>query len=394
MKRISLTIFITTIFFLLLFSTTEIVMTEEQDFVGKLNCTNYVQSKYKKDWNKVCVRFGDNPELLFDSTKKQLNTTKFFKKIFQYILKDNSNNENIKSQSSHKISLAEQFAELVVNYDKDRKHSEILIAINQMNTTESAFEHFLDTCRIFGMRNRPSFLAFPNEKFFTDAIQQYETNVETKNLKIKFSDDTLKQLAKNSDYFFAHNDWIPNLALLYKNNICVLVQDISSTANINSREHLNNTRPNLREILTLADFTGRFFEEIPDKNVTLKDAPIEQLSLSIVENNIRESGKCVVSWRLTSDGKLPLYGAWVRCDVDKGTLEINEPVPDIIKRTIEENTTKLNRPDDEGKIIISNIPSTGCILTAYAITTDGKTWYKRQIKIDPKKHDGAGDDRH
>jgi hypothetical protein len=386
MKRIlsRLSIFLS-VNFLLLFSTTEMAMSEKQNLESKLNCTNYVQLKYNKGWDKVYVRLGDKPELLFDSTTKQLSTTSFHKKKFRYIAKDNVDNKNIKLPQIRKISVTEQSAELVVNYDKDGKRSEVMISIRQMNTIESAFEHFIDTCLSFGMRSRPGFLAFPNEKFFTDAIQQSKISTEIKNLKLKFSDNTLEQLARNSDYFFAHNDWVPNLALLYKNNICVLIQDVSSVVGIVDREHINNTRPNLREMLALADFTGHLFEKNPDKNVTVKDAPAEQLSLSVIKNSIRESGKCKVSWKLTSDVKLPLYGSWVRCDVDKGTLEIDEPITGTVKKSIEENTIKLNRPDDEGKIIISNIPSTGCTLTAYAITPDGKTWYKHQIKMDTKE---------
>jgi hypothetical protein len=371
--------------FLLLFFVTEIVISRDQDIVRNLNCTNYVQSKYKKGWTKMCVRLGDISGLLPEPTKIQLSKIQFSKKNFHYVSNDNIKKEDIKSQYSHKKVVTEQFVELIVNYDKDGKHSDIMISINQINTIESALKHFIDTCLTFEIRNRPNFLAFPSDKFFTDAIHQYKINTEIKNLQMKFSDNTLKQLARNSDYFFAHNDWVPNLALLYKNNMCVLIQDISPVTDIVNREHFNNTRPNLSEILMLANFLGQIFEKNPDQNVTLKDAPLEQLSLSIIENNIRESGKCTLSWKLTSDAKLPLYGTWVRCDVDNGMLEIIEQMPDVIKKSIDENTTKLNRPDDEGKIIISKIPPTGCTLTAYAITANGKTWYRRQIKIDPNK---------
>ena len=77
-----------------------------------------------------------------------------------------------------------------------------------------------------------------------------------------------------------------------------------------------------------------------------------------------------------------MYGYWIRCDVSAGNIVIHEEMPEGHQGN--ELTIRLERPCDEGKVLISDIPDKGCILTVYAISPDGKTWYKRAITVPPR----------
>ena len=60
----------------------------------------------------------------------------------------------------------------------------------------------------------------------------------------------------------------------------------------------------------------------------------------------------------------------------------------VIQEKIEEGNNDLiiplERPCDEGEVLVSDIPASGSVLTAYAISPDGKTWYKKTVNIPPK----------
>ncbi|MDR0390585.1 MAG: hypothetical protein LBH59_01660 [Planctomycetaceae bacterium] len=96
----------------------------------------------------------------------------------------------------------------------------------------------------------------------------------------------------------------------------------------------------------------------------------------------KKKGYCEFEWEVK--GELKDY--WVVVRSAYGILSIISPDktlydPELAKTRKFEDTSHVHK----GIFAISDMPNKKNLLTMYAITPDGKTWYRRQIKIDPKE---------
>jgi hypothetical protein len=354
----------------------------------KLNCIQYAQLAYQKGWTTICVRLNDSPEKLCELPKHQIISSTFV----QMISNNDTDKKNIQDDKNQTTTSDSDFVEqqvtLQVSYDIGGERSDIITNILQMSTPDSAFIHFTKTCEKFATSSRMSLLALPLDNVFMNLSWNFmEGKVDLLPIEKLFPKKVIANLESSCEYFFSYHEWFANSSFIYKNNICIYIKDIMPLPQPVSNHNID-TRPSLKDMIVLADNLMLIFRKEGEvKNITIKTAPLEQLSISVADNlfidSDNQSGQSVVSWKLTSDPKHELYGAWVRCDVDAGTLAIKESKLDRSKLDVN-NKIEIKRPLDNGEILISKIQQTGCNVTFYAITADGKTWYKRQIKIDPK----------
>jgi hypothetical protein len=133
--------------------------------------------------------------------------------------------------------------------------------------------------------------------------------------------------------------------------------------------------------------TSVFIEPASDQVFNKSDDLILKM-LPVVKWSQKKKGYCEFEWKVK--GELKDY--WVVVRSTYGTLSIVSPDKSLFCSEMDDTATGKNKnkfvSSDhiyQGKIALSNMQDKESLLTIYAISTDGKTWYRRQLKIDPKK---------
>ena len=347
---------------------------EEQNMGESIDCIQMIRDKYSKNWNRIVVRPADSPEILC-GTKTDDNSPKEYDRAIR--------SSHLLSKEVSVLILEDgrvitQNATAVGLYEKDGTVSKVAIKISLMNTPQSAQYHLFVLLKTPMPFTRPSELVMPQENRITTDFGTISNMWKTSEVDARFSEAIVTGLKKHCEYFWIFCDAVPNSGTFAIKNILVNVRGESdSIMNDEERKRWETVaKSSQNDIITLANYFASLFDDAPVGVV--KEAPESQLTLRILE---RKDNECLASWQLTSNKEDALYGYWVRCDVSAGGIVIHEEKYEGKDDTI----IRLERPSDEGKVLLSDIPAAGCILTVYGISPDGKTWYKKELEIPPSK---------
>ena len=253
-----------------------------------------------------------------------------------------------------------------------------------MDTPQMAQHYFETSGTARQMMARGQEMVFPQDNLATQGNPFKEGFALQKmyELELSFPASCMATLKRHCEYFWIFCEGVPNSGMFAMSNILVSIRDNSGSVRIRSSEEIERlvaTRPSRTDIISFADRFATLFDDAP-QDAIVKEVPESQLTLKVIE---RKGDECLVSWQLTSNKDDTLYGYWVRCDVSAGGIVIHEEkVADKVDASLP-TTIQLERPCDEGQVLISEIPAMGCRLTAYAISPDGQTWYKTELKIPP-----------
>ena len=116
--------------------------------------------------------------------------------------------------------------------------------------------------------------------------------------------------------------------------------------------------------------------DLPEKKEDVEES--KHLHLKVInfcEGQEESLPCCELEWSVDEE----LHDCWILLHTDIGKLSI---VKDELKTDVSvDETLPVTRTGNDGQVLVSDIPETGCILTVYAISPDGKTWYKKELMI-------------
>jgi hypothetical protein len=134
----------------------------------------------------------------------------------------------------------------------------------------------------------------------------------------------------------------PNTVIYSVNNVRIRIHSVKQLA----------TFPSDDDLTDLAQKFNNLFQDTADLDT--KQPKEGELQLGVVE---RAEDSATINWSATGS----LEGHWIRIDTKAGELAIIGEEP--------------------GRVALSKIPDEGTTLSCYAISPDGKEWYKTSIQI-------------
>lgn len=344
---------------------------------SSVNCVKMLKNKYQNEnWRQIIVRPADDITLICD-VKPKSDLKAEYSKVFymnRFRLDDPIEDEEVK-----RLSL-EQNIRSVGIFEKNKKSANVFFMLSLINTPKSAEEHLQECLDDYTSSARVGIFIMPQKNL---ATTDYRNTVDTWNVFQAdqfFLETDTSYLKKYCEYFFTFSDHVPNNGVFSMRNLLVDINDMSRpTPKEIKQNDFIKTKPDRKDIIELANCFSSLFDDPPQK-VNVKDVPESQLILKVVKQN---DGDCHLAWKLTSNNNDELYGYWLRCEVSDGNIAISEEDTVKFKRGLSITPITLERPCDDGMVLISDIPKDGTTLTAYAISPDGKTWYKKTLTIPP-----------
>jgi hypothetical protein len=105
-----------------------------------------------------------------------------------------------------------------------------------------------------------------------------------------------------------------------------------------------------------------------------------------------KKGYCEIEWEVKNE----LKDSWVILRSTYGTISIISPDKSLTSNELDEIWAKMQKNEKyeriknsshvyRGIVALSGMDNRENILTMYAVSADGKTWYRQQVTIDPKK---------
>ncbi|MDR2642488.1 MAG: hypothetical protein LBC74_06815, partial [Planctomycetaceae bacterium] len=183
----------------------------------------------------------------------------------------------------------------------------------------------------------------------------------------------------------------------FENHFYINSQNITIVLYVNPEKYVNRKEAKITPHITeqnvvkiVNSITSLFIEQYPEssyngsKHINSNDMLLRVLNAK--EQKYRHEDYCEIEWEI----KNSLLQSWVLIHATHGTISILSPDKSLFSHEREKALNGNKKFEDstcihKGKISLKNMLNKETILTMYAITADGKTWYKRQIKIDPKE---------